>query len=264
MRHLLTALFLLAASYSQTSFANSFDHQHQAFTDILSNYVVVTSNQQQSSVNYAALAENRTELDAYLASLSAVSKAEYSSWTSDQQLAFLINAYNGFTLQLIVDHYDEFAAGDATSIRDLGELFSTPWRLEFFTLLEEQRHLDWVEHSTIRRDFDEPRIHAALVCAAVSCPKLREEAFTGAQLAAELEEQMQLFLADRSKNGIDEKGLYLSKIFDWYADDFGHVPTYLKQYQEAVADTPTDKHELQSGTLKVRYTEYDWTLNTSE
>ena len=213
--------FIVVALFFQVSaFAQSFDHSHEDFTNILKRHVIVYDHNLKSAVNYKALDQQREKLDDYLSSLSQITQTQYETWTEDKQLAFLINAYNGFTLQLIVNNYDQFKSGDADSIRDLGGLFSSPWEKDFFSLLGQKRTLDWLEHEKIRVDFDEPRIHAALVCAAVSCPKLREEAFIGNRLNKQLEDQMVTFLSDDDKNGLDDNGLYLSKIFDWHAEDF--------------------------------------------
>lgn len=253
--------FVLAMSWQMAASAQSFDLSHTAFTDVLNDHVEVYDDGLKSAVNYPELAQNRKALDKYLASLSAVEPGQYESWTHEQQLGFLINAYNGFTLQLIIDNIDKFESGEADSIRDLGGVFSSPWEKSFFTLLGEKRTLDWVEHEKIRGDFDEPRIHAALVCAAASCPKLRAEAFTGESLETQLEDQMITFLSDRDKNGIDDKGIYLSKIFDWYREDFDGLRDYLTRYGDAIADTVTEQQKLKQNS-KIRYTDYNWQLNS--
>ncbi|MFS6536338.1 DUF547 domain-containing protein [Idiomarina loihiensis] len=256
--------FVLAMSWQMAASAQSFNQSHAAFSDVLSEHVTVYNNGLKSAVNYRELSKNRQPLDNYLASLSAVETEQYESWTHEQQLAFLINAYNGFTLQLIIDNIDKFESGDADSIRDLGGLFSSPWEKSFFTLLSEKRTLDWVEHEKIRVDFDEPRIHAALVCAAVSCPKLRAEAFTGENLETQLEDQMITFLSDRDKNGIDDKGIYLSKIFDWYREDFDGLQDYLRTYSGALSNSSGNGENMNFESLDIRFVDYNWKLNNLE
>ncbi|KPD20446.1 MULTISPECIES: DUF547 domain-containing protein [Idiomarina] len=255
-------VFITGAVFQMAAFAQSFDHSHENFTQVLDKQVVVYDNNLKSAVNYNQLAQNSEPLNTYLDALSAVEKPMYQSWTSQQQLAFLINAYNGFTLKLIVDNIEEFRSGEAESIRDLGGLFSTPWEKSFFTLLGERRTLDWVEHEKIRVDFDEPRIHAALVCAAISCPKLRAEAFTAENLNTQLDDQMLTFLNDRDKNGIDDKGIYLSKIFDWYRDDFNGLQDYLLEYISALSGDPRQKEKMKQQSLDIRFVDYNWTLNS--
>lgn len=257
MRIILAILGLL---FQMTAFAQSFDHSHEDFTHILERHVVVYDHKLKSAVDYEALAQHPNALNTYLKSLADITPSQYQDWTDSQQLAFLINAYNAFTLQLIISHYERFQSGDAESIRELGGLFSSPWGQSFFSLLGDERSLDWLEHKKIRVDFDEPRIHAALVCAAISCPKLRSEAYTAAQLEEQLDDQMLTFLSDDDKNGIDANGVYLSKIFDWYSEDFSNLRDYLRQYSDALANSKNDRQQLQSD-FSIRYMNYNWSLN---
>lgn len=257
-------LLLTLGLFFQTAvFAQSFDHSHKAFTGILKRHVVVYDSDLKSAVNYHTLVQQPDRINTYLSSLSQVTQTQYETWTQNEQLAFLINAYNGFTLQLIVNNYEQFESGDADSIRDLGGLFSSPWEKEFFSLLGEKRTLDWLEHEKIRVDFDEPRIHAALVCAAISCPKLRDEAFTADALENQLDDQMVTFLADDDKNDVDDNGVYLSKIFDWYNEDFNNVRGYLRQYKSALAENEAER-KLLTTQFNIRYLDYNWQLNSLE
>ena len=268
MRALLFVIiaFLSVSTQAATTQAESFnvkpfDHSHAAYTDLLQKHVVVYDEGRRSVVDYAALQADEPALNAYLQDLADVSVDQYRSWSEDQQLAFLINAYNAFTLELIVDHYESFANGERESIRDLGGLFYSAWEREVVELLGKMRTLDWVEHKTIRVYFDEPRIHAALVCAAMSCPKLRAEAYTASALDTQLDDQMRTFLSDRSLNGIDAQGLYLSRIFDWYEEDFGDLRVYMRQYADVLADDKAEREALM-GDIRIRYTDYNWNLNS--
>lgn len=268
MRALLFVIFAFlsvstqaSAIQAETPNSTSFDHSHAAYTELLQKHVVVYDEGRRSVVDYAALQKDEPALNAYLQNLADVSVDQYRSWSEDQQLAFLINAYNAFTLELIVDHYESFASGERESIRDLGGLFYSAWEREVVELLGKMRTLDWVEHKTIRVYFDEPRIHAALVCAAMSCPKLRAEAYTPTTLDAQLDDQMRTFLSDRSLNGIDAQGLYLSRIFDWYEEDFGDLRDYMRQYADVLADDKAEREALM-GDIRIRYTDYNWNLNS--
>ena len=254
-------LLLITLSMSTKAISSTFDHSHALLNQVLNRHVVVFDNQRKSAVDYQAIANQPKRLDDYLAQLSAVTPTQYASWDSDQQLAFLINAYNAFTIKLITDNMQAFNRGEAQSIRDLGSFFTSPWEQSFFKLLGKQRSLDWLEHKKIRVDFNEPRIHFALVCAAVSCPKLRSEAYQASQLNEQLENQTRLFLSDRDKNGVDEAGIYLSKIFKWYGDDFNDVQRYLNDYASYLTDSVTRQKSLKSSTLPIRYTDYNWSLN---
>ncbi|CAI8159980.1 MAG: Uncharacterised protein [Pseudidiomarina mangrovi] len=260
MRYVIIALLLIA----NTALADAFDHQHKQFTELLQKHVVSYDAQRKSAVDYGTLAADSASLQGYLESISAVSNGHYDEWTDAQQLAFLINAYNAFTLQLIVQNYDQFTSGEADSIRDLGGLFSSPWQQEFFVLLGQQRSLDWLEHEKIRVDFTEPRIHAALVCAALSCPKLRTEAYQADVLQSQLEDQLVTFLSDRDYHGFDADGLYLSKIFDWYNEDFESggrlgLLRYFQPYAGVLTDGQLSQLPI---TTRLRFVDYDWTLNS--
>jgi len=245
----------------------AFDHSHQAWDALLGKHVVLIAGGNASQVRYAAFREDRAALKAYLGPLSAVPRAQYESWTRAQQLAFLINAYNAFTIELILTRYP-----DLQSIRDLGTLLQSPWKRKFFTLLGDERHLDNVEHDMIRAPgaFDEPRIHVAVVCASVGCPMLRDEAFTAERLDAQLEDGMRRFLSDRSRNRYDPRSgsLQVSKIFDWYGKDFeqGHggftsLDATFARYADQLADSAADRARIRGGGLDIRFLDYDWKLN---
>ena len=154
-------------------------------------------------------------MKAYLASLSKVDEKEFRSWPREEQMAFLINAYNAFTVEKILTRYP-----DIGSIWDFGKVFGNPFKDEFFTLLGRKMSLDAIEHGTLRKSYREPRVHYALNCASVGCPMLREEAYVAARLERQLEEQAVRFLSDRSRNRFRDGRLEVSKIFDWFKEDF--------------------------------------------
>ena len=203
MKRLLAALTLLLIT--QTAFA--FDHRHVEWSALLKQHVALIGNGNASQVNYAGVKTDRAALKKYLDALSAVSEADYRRWSKPQQLAFLINAYNAFTVELILTRYP-----DLKSIKDLGSVLQSPWKKTFFTLLGKERSLDDVEHGMIRAPgaFDELRIHAAVNCASIGCPMLRDEAFAADRLDAQLEDGMRRFLADRTRNRFDAAGNTLS------------------------------------------------------
>ncbi|KAA3649458.1 MAG: DUF547 domain-containing protein [Proteobacteria bacterium] len=259
---------LLAAGLSLLSAAvHAFDHSHAAWTALLKQHVVVNAAGTASAVRYAALKQERPKLKAYLDTLSAVTPIDFAGWQKPQQLAFLINAYNAFTVELILTRYPDLA-----SIKDLGSLFASPWKRKFFTLLGQDESLDGIEHGRIRAAgvFDDPRIHAAVVCASIGCPMLRDEAFVAERLDAQLEDGMRRFLSDRSRNRFDTASntLYVSKIFDWYADDFsrGHkgfdtLHTTFARYADVLTDSPEAARTLRAGTPRIEHLDYDWRLN---
>lgn len=228
----------LTAGYTQ---ASNFDHSHQALTSILKTYV-----NSQGLVNYSALKTNRSALDAYLESTAGVSEREFKTWSEPDQIAFLINIYNAETLQLIIDHYP---------VSQIQKIAENPWKLESVTLFGGKTTLDHVEHGILRGDYHEPRIHFALVCAAVSCPPLRAEAFTGAHLDAQLEDQTKIFLKETTKNRVSGNTLYLSAIFQWFEEDFTKTGKTLAQYVDPYFPETT-------AYKKVEFTDYSWNLNT--
>ena len=134
-------------------------------------------------------------------------------------MAFLINAYNAFTVEKILTRYP-----DIKSIRDFGKVFGNPWKDKFFTLLGQECTLDGIEHEMLRKHgaYDEPRVHFAVNCASIGCPMLREEAYVAERLDAQLEEQAERFLSDRTRNRYSAQtgALEVSKIFDWFKEDW--------------------------------------------
>lgn len=240
---------------------------HGAWDALLGRHVAWVSDGTASRVDYAGFQPDLKNLDAYLAALSNVPQQEFDTWNRAQRLAFLINAYNAFTVRLVLTRYP-----DLDSIKDLGSVFSSPWRRRFFTLLGERRHLDDIEHGLIRRPgvYDEPRIHFALVCASIGCPALRNEAFVADRLDQQMEDSLVRFLSDRSRNRYDpDTGtLAVSRLFDWYEEDFTHghhgfksVGDLLTRYAHLLAGQGPDRDRIRRGQAAIRYLDYDWRLN---
>jgi hypothetical protein len=236
--------------------AFAFDHSHAAWDALLKKHVVVLDGGKASRVRYAAMATDHAALKAYLGELSAVKEGEFRRWTREEQLAFLINAYNAFTVEKVLTRYP-----DLRSIWDFGKLFGNPFKDRFFVLLEERSSLDDVENGLLRARYREPRLHFALNCASVGCPMLREEAYVDARLERQLEEQAARFLSDRSRNRFTDGRLEVSKIFDWYKEDFGPLPVYLTRYAKALGADAAGQALIASGDAPVSFLDYDWTLN---
>jgi len=250
------------------------DHGHVAWTALLNKHVVLIQGGKASQVDYAGFARDRAALKNYLDSLSRVNEAEFGAWSKPQRMAFLINAYNAWTVEKILTRYPRL-----NSIRDFGTIFGNPWKDRFFILLGKENHLDGIEHEMLRSPgaYDEPRVHYALNCASISCPMLREEAYVAGRLDRQLEEQAQRFLSDRSRNRYDtsRNALEVSKIFDWYRVDWSSsyrgiaenarpiasLPEYFARYAELLASDPAEQRLLIEQKIEIRYLEYDWTLN---
>jgi hypothetical protein len=258
----LSSLILVFFMTTAASWAD--DQRHTALDELLHKTVQWNKEGTNTTVDYPRLADLRPALDNYLASLSAVRREDFKTWPKPDRLAFLINAYNGFTLQLILDHYP------LDSIKDIGTFWQSPWKQEFFTLFGEKMHLDHLEHHLIRdwSVYAEPRIHFAVNCASVGCPALRPEAYTGEMLDQQLEDQTRRFLSDRSRNRLVDSRLLISPIFKWYREDFEKswrgsqsLRTFLAGYSDAL-DLDESENELWlNGNLDVEFGEYDWNLN---
>jgi hypothetical protein len=254
---------LLLSSFSNLVQADEFSHE--AWDTLLQKHIVVVNNGLSTRADYAGFKQDRTVLDTYLKSLSAVSEERFAKWSKADQLAFLINAYNAFTIELILTEYP-----DLKSIKDLGSFFRSPWKKEFFQLLGQAGTLDWIEHTLIRDEnaYQEPRIHFAVNCASLGCPSLLERAYTGPQLDEQLEAQTKRFLSDREQNRLTGNSVSVSSIFKWYREDFekgwgGYTSLggFLAKYASELELTESQKGSLANGSLKISFLDYDWGLN---
>ena len=231
MRQILTSLFLML-SFALLGQKNI----HEQWTSALKNYV-----DNEGNVNYAKWKNDTTALDNYISSLEENPPAEY--WSKNDSLAYFINAYNAVTVKLILDNYP------LKSIRNL----VTPWRFKRFNLNEKKVSLDHIEHNILKK-MGEPRIHFAINCASASCPKLLNKAFYSHTMEKQLEAVTKDFINDKKRNLIGEKEMSVSRIFQWFAGDFGTKKeryAFIRRY----AQDPVAKN------AKVRFLKYDWSLN---
>ncbi|MDE2155225.1 MAG: DUF547 domain-containing protein [Xanthomonadaceae bacterium] len=231
---------------------------------LLERHVVAIDGGHASRVDYAGMRHDEALLDAYARQLSAVTPAQFDAWGKTDQMAFLINAYNAFTIEKVLTRWP-----DLHSIKDLGNFLSTPWRDRFFTLLGKRRNLDDIE-GMLRAPgrYDDPRIHFALNCASIGCPMLQPFAYTGAQLDRQLDAAVADFLGDRSRNRYDAATgtLEVSHIFDWYADDFsrggaGSMTGFLAAHAASLGNDPALRRRLREQSVPLRFLPYDWRLN---
>ena len=225
-----------------------FDHTHSAWSEVLSKYTSKSGNQ--TYFHYKELKKNKELLNAYLAKLESLTPKEFETFGDKQKLAFWINAYNAHTVKIVLKHYP------VESIKDIGGgLFSSgPWKMDFINLFGKKMSLDDIEHGTIRKKFDEPRIHFAVNCASIGCPSLLTEAFTGASLEKQLDAAANNFLNNKSKNFVKGDTLYLSKIFKWYGDDFEKKHGSFKKYVVKTLGLPDKNYD-------VEFLDYNWDLN---
>jgi hypothetical protein len=231
------------------------DHEHPAWTALLRQYV------HDGEVDYAGLqAHGQPALTAYLRSLEALGPEAYARFTREQRLAFWMNVYNAYTVRLILDHYP------LKSIRRIGWLPLAAFRARFIPLRvlggTEKLSLWQVEHTHLRRELKDPRIHFAIVCASRSCPKLRGEAYRASEVDAQLEDAARDFVRDSFRNRVDPaRGkAEVSRIFKWYRGDFERdgrtLGEYIAQYAEPAQAEVLCKQGSRPGFLG-----YDWGLN---
>lgn len=220
---------------------------HSSYDRLLKKYVT-----DKGLVNYKGFKAGEQELNRYLALLSRNPPA--ASWSQPEQMAYWINAYNAYTIRLILDHYP------VKSIKDIGSsiqipFVTTPWAAKFFSIGGEKMSLDNIEHGTLRKKFDDPRIHFALVCASMSCARLRNEAYTAAKLESQLDDQGRDFVNNPAKNNISPGKVRLSKYFDWYKGDWTKngqsVAKWVNRYSKTKIDEQTP----------VTFLDYNWKLN---
>ena len=219
---------------------------HEAWDTLLKKHV-----DENGWVDYEGFIKNQEELEAYLETLSSSPPA--TDWPEEAKLAYWINAYNAFTVKLIVDNYP------LKSIRELHTLpfVATIWHEDFFQIGGQPASLDQIEHSILRKEFYEPRIHFAINCASVSCPVLRNEAYEADKLERQLTDQAKRFLASPIRNNITVDKVELSRIFQWFKGDFtkeGSLIEFLNQY------APVKIHS----DAEVSYLDYDWGLNVEK
>lgn len=215
---------------------------HEIWDSLLREHVTEAGN-----VDYQGFIRDSLKLNKYLDLLSK-NHPNDKNWNKEAQLAYWINAYNAFTVKLIVNHYP------IQSIKDIKKgipFVNTVWDIKFIKIEDRTYDLNNIEHGIIRSKFKDPRIHAAVNCASISCPKLQNRAFTGNQLNEQLDQAARDFINDKSKNDITAQKAMLSSIFNWYRMDFDSVRDFINQYSSV---------KLTSDT-KIDYLEYDWNLN---
>ena len=256
MRFFSVGVAILGLALSLPAWAQGFDHK--PWDALLKKHVVAMQGGKASQVRYADFAKDRPALKAYLDSLSKVTEAQFNAWPKAERMAFLINAYNAFTVEKILTRYPGLK-----SIKDFGTVFGNPWKDKFFMLLGRESYLDQVEHEMLRKPgaYNELRVHYAVNCASIGCPMLREEAYAADRLDAQLEEQAVRFLSDRSRNRFEGGKVEVSKIFDWFKEDFGSREQYFARYAKLLADAPEAQKAVMEGRAPLSFLDYDWTLN---
>lgn len=222
---------------------------HEKYDILLKKHVNVAGN-----VDYKGFIKDSTLFNEYLDLLSTTPPSK--KWTKDEKLAYWINAYNAFTIKLIINNYPVESIKDLHPPASIG-IINGIWHKKFFQIGGNDMNLNAIEHKILRPKFEEPRIHFAIVCASKSCPKLLNEAYIAERLQDQLTQQAEDFLADDFRTKISADKIQISKIFNWFKGDFteeGSLIEFLNQY------SPT---AIKSDAA-VSYLDYDWSLNDQE
>lgn len=233
--------FLLIMAFGPTQASNSFEMKempptHEIWDALLKEHVSAGGQ-----VDYAGFKSDKARLQRYLDQLAAA--APQSGWSRNEQMAYWINAYNAFTIKLIIDNYP------VASIMDLHG--GKAWDVKWIKIGDRTYTLNNIENDILRPQFKDARIHFAINCAARSCPPLLNRAFTAAELDQQLNHQAKSFINNPAYNKIRPDQAKVSRIFEWYAQDFGNLVNYLNRYANSKIKPDA----------KVEYLEYDWALN---
>lgn len=205
-------------------------------------------------VDYKNFQRDTAELNRYLDLLSA-NRPDEKTWTRNEQMAYWINAYNAFTISLILQHYP------VKSIKDIkhGVAFvNSVWDIKFIRIGGKSYDLNNIEHGILRSDFKDARIHAAINCASYSCPRLRNEAYTADQLEAQLDDAMRGFINDGQRNQISARQARVSPIFNWFGGDFRRDAGSLRNFLNKYSKVPVAK------STGISFLDYDWRLNEAK
>ena len=220
---------------------------HRVFAELLTKY------NHHGVVDYAGLKMDEAHLDTYLADLAQIRP---ESLSRNDQFAFYANAYNAWTIKLILSGYP-----GVKSIKDLGSFFKSPWKKKFVNLGGTIITLDTIEHDILRPQFKDPRVHMAVNCASKGCPPLWKEPFSGSRLNDQLDAAARNFVNDPRFNRLDGDTLFVSRIFKWFNKDFNDdVIGFFEQHAAGELKRTLKTHR---SSLKIKYLDYDWSLNGS-
>lgn len=205
-------------------------------------------------VDYTGLKKKEAQLDSYLDYLAATDPTQMAE---KDRFAFYINAYNAYTIKLILTHFED--GRPPGSIKDIGSFFSKPWSIQFVKIGGKTYTLDNIEHDILRPTFKDPRVHFAINCASKSCPPLLSEPYSSTTLDQQLNDATRAFINNHRENRMEDATLYVSAIFKWFKEDFQNDPVrFFEQYAQNGLEKKLADHK---GRIKVKYLQYDWSLN---
>ena len=218
---------------------------HSLYAELLGKYVKT------GVVDYQGFKNEEAKLNQYL---KVLEKTDTKTLSRNEQFAFYVNAYNAWTIKLILGGYP-----GVKSIKDLGSLFKSPWKKKICRIDGGVITLDNIEHNILRPEFKDPRVHFAINCAAKSCPPLRSEPYSGSELDQQLDEMTRAFINDLESNRLEDHTLYVSSIFKWFGEDFNKdiIGFFLKYAKGNLKE----QLEANKEKIKVKYLDYDWSLN---
>ena len=218
---------------------------HSIYATLLEKYV------KKGQVDYRGFKSEEVKLDQYLIVLE---KTDYDNLSRNEQFAFYVNAYNAWTIKLILKGYP-----GVKSIKDLGNIFKSPWKKKICRIDGDVITLDDIEHNILRPRFKDPRVHFAINCAALSCPPLVSEPYLGSTLEQQLNHASTAFINNPKRNYLEDNTLYISKIFKWFLEDFDNdVIGFLIKYAK---EDLKKELEAKRSKIKIKYLDYDWSLN---
>lgn len=248
MRFRILALLFLLLALTAPPRAHARGVDYGVYAELLRDHV------RNGVVDYAGLKKREKDLDAFLAVIGRVNPDTLSL---DEQKAYYINAYNAWTIKLILDNYP------VKSIRDIGGVFSNPWKIEFVRIAGRPSTLDHIERGILRPRFKDPRVHAAINCASRSCPPLRSEPYDGKWIEMQLDEAARVFVNDQALNRLEGNVLMASAIFDWFGEDFGGKPGIVAFIRRHADERFRHALDQAGERLELRFLKYDWSLNGS-
>ena len=240
---LVISLFL--ALFGRVEEATAAPVDNQIWAALLKKYV------RPGGVDYAGFKSEQDKLDQYL---KVLEHTDLKTLSREEQFAYYINAYNAWTIKLILSAYPGIK-----SIKDLGSFWESPWKKKFVRINGELLSLDDIEHHILRPRFKDPRVHFAINCSAVSCPPLRSEPYLGSSLDRQLNQATRSFINDPNSYRLEGDAFYVSRIFKWFAEDFDNdvLGFYLKYAREDLKKKLAEKKDV----IQIKYLPYDWFLN---
>jgi hypothetical protein len=221
---------------------NQVKAQTSNFNDLLKNHVT-----DKGFVDYNGLKDDQSKLDSFISYLETTSPEK--SWSASKTKAFWANAYNAYTLKIILENYP------LKSILKIKKNGKDAWNIPFAKVGGKTYTLNQIEHDVLRKNYKDPKIHVAVNCASGSCPQLGNFAFTEANYVSKTEDLMKKFINDPKRNKVSKKKVQISKLFEWYKEDFtteGSVIDFLNKYAEVKINS----------NAKISYLKYDWNLNS--